>query len=281
MSKALTRNVALFGGMIAAGFMCARAFPPLMSIRGDHGPTVMTSQRPVVAGLVLLACLLGATLLACVVGRLVNAAVGLFVLGAGVFALDDRLAGVRELVFANPDRSAIYCMATEAIVLGLTALVMVKLVFMVTGGFHDVEPQADGTKPHWLTNESAIKSAAAAILVLPAIWLIAQTPLKGQAIAAVFIGATLAGLIGRLVAPHVQPVLVFVAPMLFGAVGYVAAGMMSKPPLDQAYISGTLSVFASVMPLDYLAGSLMGVSFGLGWAKSFLHHEESPAAAKA
>jgi hypothetical protein len=45
-------------------------------------------------------------------------------------------------------------------------------------------------------------------------------------------------------------------------------------PLDEAYISGSLTALARPMPLDYLAGSLLGVSFGLGWAKSFLHHEQ-------
>jgi hypothetical protein len=52
-------------------------------------------------------------------------------------------------------------------------------------------------------------------------------------------------------------------------------------PLDDAYIAGALGALARPMPLDYLAGALLGVSFGLGWAKSFLHHEAVPAAASA
>ena len=28
------------------------------------------------------------------------------------------------------------------------------------------------------------------------------------------------------------------------------------------------------MPVDYLTGSFLGVSVGLGWARSFMHHEE-------
>jgi hypothetical protein len=28
------------------------------------------------------------------------------------------------------------------------------------------------------------------------------------------------------------------------------------------------------MPVDYATGSLMGVAVGLGWARSFLHHED-------
>lgn len=281
MAKALTRNIALFGGMIVAGLICARAMPTFQSLRGDHGPTILSAEHPAKAAIATLVVLAIATIIACIVGRVVNIAVGLFVLGAGVFALDGRLAGIRELAFAHPQKATLYGLAGETIALALVTLGFVAVVFRVTRGFHDIEPQVDGTRPHWLTSESAFKSAAAAILVLPAVWLIAQTPLKGQAIAAVFIGATLSGLIGRLLAPHVQPLLLYVSPMIFGAVGYVIAAALTRLPLDEAYINSSLSAFARVMPMDYLAGSLLGVSFGLGWAKSFLHHEDVPATAKA
>jgi hypothetical protein len=272
MSKVLTRNVALFGGMIVTGLICARATPFLSSMRGEHGPTILNAQLPIMAVLAV------TTALACVVGRVVNAAVGLFVLGAGVFVLDDRLAGIRELVYAQPNQSTLFIMAIETLILAVMGLVMVMIVFRVTGGFHDVEPDTHGHRPHWLTSNSALKSAAAGILVIPIVWLVAQSPLKGQTIAAVFVGAMLAGLVGRLLAPHVQPILVYVSPMIFGAVGHVVAGVLTRMPLDEAYISGALSALARPMPLDYLAGSLLGVSFGLGWAKSFLHHEQAHAA---
>lgn len=281
MAKALTRNIALFGGMIVVGLICTRALPTFQSIRGDHGPTILSSEHPTGAAIATIIVLAIATIIACIVGRVVNIAVGLFVLGAGAFALDDRLAGIRELAFAHPQKATLYGMAGETVLLALIALGLVALVFRVTGGFRDIEPDVDGTSPHWLTSEAAMKSAGAAILVLPAVWVIAQTPMKGQAIAAAFIGSMLAGLIGRLLAPHVQPMLLYVSPMIFGAIGYVIAATTTRLPLDEAYINGTLSVFARVMPLDYLAGSLLGVSFGLGWAKSFLHHEDVPTTAKA
>lgn len=281
MSKVLTRNIALFGGMILAGFVCAQAAPFLRGVHGGRGPTILSAERPAVAALAVVICLAIATAIACVVGRVVNAAVGLFVLGAGVFALDSRLDGLRELVFAHPEKSAIYGMALETVVLALILLGLVIIVFSITGGFHDVEPDVDGTRPDWLTSDAALKSAGMGILVLPAVWLIAQSPMKGQAIAAVFFGAMVAGLIGRLSAPHVQPLLVFVSPVVFGAIGYVIAAVMMRTPLDDAYVGGATSAFARIMPLDYVAGSLLGVSFGLGWAKSFLHHEEVAAPAKA
>ena len=281
MSKVLTRNIALFGGMILAGFVCVQAAPFLRSAHGGRGPTVLSAERPVVAAMAVLVCLAVATAIACVVGRVVNAAVGLFVLGAGVFALDSRLGGLREVVFAHPEKSAIFGMGLETLVFALIVMGLVIVVFSVTGGFHDVEPEVDGTRPDWLTSDAAMKSAGMGLLVLPAVWLIAQSPMKGQAIAAVFFGSMVAGLVGRLSAPHVQPILVFVSPLVFGAIGHAIAAATMRAPLDDAYVAGATSAFARIMPLDYVAGSLLGVSFGLGWAKSFLHHEEVAAPAKA
>jgi hypothetical protein len=274
MSSALIRNVALFGGMFLAGLICAQAAPFMSSTRGEAGPTIIAAASPVKAALAFVIIALVATALACLVGRIANAAIGLFILGAGVFVLDGRLAGIRALAYAQPDRSTLFLLTIETIVLAAFALGLVLIVFRATGGFRDVEPDEHGVRPHWLRSDAAWRSAACGILALPAVWLIAQSPMKGQAIAAVVVGGTIAGLVARLIAPHVQPILIFASPLIFGAIGHVIAAFTTRGPLDEAYISGGLSVFARVMPLDYLAGSLLGVSMGLGWAKSFLHHEE-------
>jgi hypothetical protein len=110
--------------------------------------------------------------------------------------------------------------------------------------------------------------------MLPIVWLIAQSPMKGQMIGATFFGGMAAGLIGRLISPHVQPILLFASPVAFGALGHVLAMLLLNMPLDDAWVAGELPRLSRPMPLDYVAGSLMGVSVGVGWARSFLHHEE-------
>ena len=126
--------------------------------------------------------------------------------------------------------------------------------------------------PWW--KRHGLPGAACGILVLPGVWLIARSPLQGQTLIAVVLGAMAAGLVGRLVSPHVQPVLLFATPCFFGAAGtLIAARAILGPPSD-AYVNGTLPTLILPMPIDYAAGSLMGVSMGLGWAKGFLHHEE-------
>ncbi len=42
-----------------------------------------------------------------------------------------------------------------------------------------------------------------------------------------------------------------------------------------AFVAGTLPAMSLPMPIDYAAGSLMGVAMGIGWAKGFLHHDDA------
>jgi hypothetical protein len=75
--------------------------------------------------------------------------------------------------------------------------------------------------------------------------------------------------------------LLFVSPIVFGAIGHAIGMMLVKQPLDVAFVEQSLSAMSLPMPVDYAAGSLMGVAVGLGWARSFLHHEEPTGAVAA
>ena len=81
-------------------------------------------------------------------------------------------------------------------------------------------------------------------------------------------------LVGRLVRPHVQPILLFASPLVFGAVAHLAGAALLREPLDGAFVAGTLWPTNLPQPVHSMAGSLMGVSVGLGWARSFLHEDE-------
>ena len=57
------------------------------------GPLMLQSQSPALAILAVLVCMFFAAAIAGIVGRMVNSAVGVFVLGAGVFVLGSRMSG--------------------------------------------------------------------------------------------------------------------------------------------------------------------------------------------
>ena len=267
------RYVVVFGGVLVAAWICYQASRFAVSPHGSIGPTMFQAQSPVVATLAMVICLAVAGAIAAVVGRLVNTTVGLFVLGAGLWALRLRLGTVEDLAFAD---GSLVLAAVETIFWALLVLGVVIALFEISGPLPDIiPPEHDVESPVNPWDELGLKGSAAGILVLPAVWLFARSDLRGQTLAAVVLGAMAAGLVGRMISPHAQPRLLFAAPLLFGAVGQLVAAMMVKVPLVDAFVAQSIPAIGRPMPIDYAAGSLMGVSMGLGWAKSFLHPGEA------
>jgi hypothetical protein len=271
MAESIRRNAALLIGLLIVGFVCGQAAGYMASPRGANGPTILQAESPAVALLAVVAVLLVATVVAIVVARLINTAVGLFVLGAGVFVLAHRVSTVEEIIQGGGSLAALIA---ELLLWSVMLLGMVVIVFRFGGKLPDVHPREDGRTPHPIGSRAALIGAAAGILVLPVVWLVAQSPMKGQVLAAVFFGGMAVGWAGRLLAPNVQPVLLFVAPCVFGAIGYAVGIAMLDAPLREAFAAGTVPAFLLPMPVDYAAGSLMGVAVGLGCAKSFLQEED-------
>lgn len=277
MKQAIVRNSALIGGLGLSAAACVLAVPYLTSPRGAVGPTVLQAQSPLAAILAVVVCVSLATIVAGIVARIINPVVGMFVLGAGIFVLAGRLETIAEIAFAGTSgdsRVRLALLALETCLWSIVALGATIIVFRIGGPLQDVREHAEGRKPHPLISADAFKSAAAGVLIIAAVLLIAQSPMKGQMIGATFLGGMLAGLIGRLISPNVQPVLIFASPILFGAIGHTIGMAMLKQPLDVAYVMDKLPLLSRPMPIDYAAGSLMGVAMGVGWARSFLHHEE-------
>ncbi len=270
MIDAIRRNTAMIVGAAACGMVFTLAAPTMRMATGAPGPSVLHAQSPTTALLAVLSCLAVAVVIACIVGRVVNTTVGLFVLGAGVYLLANRSGTFADLIFSGATVRGLF------VDFGLWTLLILGstlIIFQIAGPLRDVEPDVNDRHPHWLLSKEAAVSAGAGALVLPVVWAIAQTPMKGQALAAVILGAMAAGLAGRLLSPHVQPKLLFVTVCIFGAIGHGLA-MVTQSDVHREFIAGTVNPLSLPMPVDYAAGSLLGVAMGLGWAKSFLHHEE-------
>ncbi len=260
-------------GLTAVVFWFAQ--PALLSPRGAIGPTVLLSERPMVAIGALAVCFAMASVVAIVLGKLVNAVTGLFVLGWGLAVLTMRCATMVEVAF-TPDKPA-GMIVVESLLWGAVVLGLVVVVLRVVGIPGDFEANPDNPGSHKLLSMESLKAAAAGLIIIPAIWIVAQSEMKGQAFGAAVAGGIAAGLVGRLVSPYGSPVLLYVSLCVFGAVGHVIGLASTAKPLADAFVMDAVSPFLLVSPLDLAAGSLLGVSVGLGWAKSFLHHQ--PAAA--
>lgn len=272
--ESIQRHAVVGIGIIFCGLLGALAAHWLVLPTGAASPGVLEAESPIVAAGLVIVCLAIATVIAAGVGKLTNAAVGMFTLGAGVFVLARRGGTVVELAFAASGGGGLWLLAIETLLWAGLILLAAIAVFKVAGPLRDIEPDVRGRVPDPFRSREAWMCASMGVLVLPVVWLIAQSPEKGQAVAAVFLGSLVTGLAGRLVSPHVQPILLFAMPCVFGAIGHVIGAMLLRESVDAAMISRSLPNLSIPMPLDYAAGSLTGIAIGLGWARSMLHHEE-------
>jgi hypothetical protein len=266
------RYAVVFFGMLLAAAICYQAARFAVSPRGTIGPTMFQAQSPVSATFAMVLFFGVATALAAYVGRLVNTAVGLFVLGAGLWALRLRLGTIEDLAFAN---GSLGLVAVETFFWGLLVLGATLVMFRFAGPLSDIAAEEHQEAPTKLWDNRSLRGLAAGVLVIPAVWLFARSDLKGQTLVAVVLGGMAVGLVGRLLAPHAQPRLLFGVTCLFGALGQLVGMMMVRGTLSDAFVAQTIPKICLPMPIDYAAGSLMGVAMGLGWAKSFLHQEEA------
>lgn len=275
MIKAAARNATILAGWVAAGFLCLEAAGYLTSARGAIGPTVLQAESPALAVIAIVVCTALAMLVAAGVGRLTNTVVGLFVLGGGLYALTHRMATFEELARSG---GSMVLVAVETLLWAVLLFGAVLAVFRLSGPLKDLEPvKGGGSPPHPLFSAEAWKMAMAGLIVLPVVWVWSQTPLKGQVATGVVVGGFLAGMAGRMWIPTVQPVLIFVSPVVAGAIGHVVGVVLLKAPIGEAFISDTVPPLCLPMPIDYAAGTLLGVALGLGQAKSFMQGEESEA----
>lgn len=270
MIRAILQNGTLIAAMAIGAVVCGLTATMMQSDRGALGPLVLAANS-LPAGLLGGAiAMITATAVGVLVGRVSNCVVGMFALGGALFGLSWRLETVREMVFVSSLGQA----SIETALWAVLMLAATWTVFRLAGPMQDVEPTEAGDRPGWMRGTPALKMALAGLIMLPAVWIVARTGVKGQVIGAVFVGGTAAGLVGRLVSPHVQPIALFATPLLFGAIGHLVGRFMLDTDLVTAAFRHELSPLNLPMPADYAAGTAMGVAFGLGWAKSFLHHED-------
>ena len=258
-------------GMLLSGGACAGvAIRFIASPRGAVGPTMLQAESPVAATVAMVACFGAATAIAMVVSRLITAGVGLFILGSGLGMVALRSATIEEIAFGG---GSLELLAGETAIWAVLILAASIAVFAVAG------PSPEGGEWHfgrlkaWRSRPTLVH-VASGLVVVPVVWLIARAPMQGQVLMAVFVGGMGVGLAARLLAPQAPPVVAFAAPCVFGAIAQLIGAVTTGNPLDDALVRGSISAWCLPMPIDYAAGSLMGVAMGAGWAQSFLHEDE-------
>jgi len=260
------RRIAVLAIAIALGAIAFRATVPFMqSARGVAGPLISDAERPVLAIVAILLAFAVTSAVAALVARLVNAVVGVFVLGTGVSYLAMRAGNSADFCFGG---SSVTAAGIELI--GWTLLVIggLHLVFKVGGPLLDLPPthedQIDSP-----TGSAARNSWFACVAGLAAAWIAAVTATKGQALGAACLAGFATGCVGRIIAPRTRPVYLAAAPVAAFAVVFLFLGLSGAGDLGTRFVDGTLPRLLRLMPVDIAAGALCGTSLGFGFMRSF------------
>jgi hypothetical protein len=256
--------------IVVAVAVCALCFALVVnfwtSARGVVGPILADAERPILAAGATVVALALSTAVAIGVGRILNAVVGLFVLGCGVGILAMRTGAARDFAFGG---SSLLATAIELFAWTAAIAAASHAVFRFSGRLPDMPEtgEDDIDSPH---GAAARKAWVAAIAGLALLWLFAATPEKGQAIAAAVFGGIATGAFGRVLAPRTTPVYLAAALPAVCAINALGLAFLAKGELAGAFVDGSLPRFLRVMPVDLAAGSLVGVSLGFGMARSFV-----------
>lgn len=237
----------------------------LDSQRGGFGPTIHLSNTPILAALAVLLVIAVATALGTVVAKATTSASGMFIVGFALFVLAMRLQGVSEFVFSQ---GSVGSLVLESVGLSILVLAASMLIFQVGGHLRDVPFNKHGSFDATFSLEGIGRAILVSLAILPVVWIIAVAPSKGQAIGAAFAGGIAVGSCSRYFAPSLQPVVVYAAPTAVASIGYVIAHMFGVGVSDVAFTQQTISPLLTPMPIDYAAGSIMGISIGLSWVVS-------------
>ena len=264
--------------LIAAFTMTALAVclavPFMANAQGGFGPTVFTAQDPGPA----VAALVGVVVVACLVMLSARSFLGpiraMGAVGAGLGWGALQLDTMRlTLLEGSPSPGVVDGIAWTAIVLMLS-----WMLFALKGGEPTVEPDEDGLRPDPMSSQEAVRAAAiGAVAGLLAAWLIARSDLRQQTVIAAVVGGFVCGLVGRLAAPHCQPVLLPPAIVLGGTLAAWLAWFTVPSGLSSAMAAGAIPNLLFPLPMDWAVGGLLGVPMGFAAAHGFLHHDDDAA----
>lgn len=232
---------------------------------GGTDATALLCASPVLGVFVTLAAIALAWGCGFAVARLLNFKWGLLCAGLVVAWAAWQSGRAEPIIRRVQSTSSLWTLAIEAAIYGVLGVIMAR---SITG--------ASDPRLARLGNDDGVRRDSAAALLTGILaggitaFAVARSSMVGQTFAA----ATAAGVLGTLVGRVVGHRAVVWASVAAGAVlsvaGPVIAAMMHGAELTSVMLRGDLFPLARVMPLDWLAGTLIGTAVGVSWAGSMV-----------
>lgn len=182
-----------------------------------------------------------------------------------------RTGTVDQIIRANDSGAVLWRLAAEGAIFGAVAVALSFALQVVERLEREDSPVNAGASAPGRWRASAAPVAAGVLAGAVAAWFVAQTPLKGQTIAAAIISSVFGAAAARLVDVR-APLATLAVPVAVLAVLGPLSGVVvgASPTVLVAGRNGTLFPLANILPLDWIAGGMLGIPLGVAWASSLI-----------
>lgn len=239
------------------GFVGVWQADGLFSARGTLGPSVLQSNSPASALLAMVIMIAFGSLIGGFVAKVSTTTTGMFVFGFAICAMAMRLAGATEFITNDGNYSMLLF---EAVLVSVLVLLGTIGVFAIGGPISSLQTdETNASKPTQFG-----KTILISLVVLPILWLVANSPLKGQVLGASALSGIAVGFLYRQFLRNSQPIALFALPIAIVGFGYLIGTTMGASDiasLNQQSISRLLLI----MPIEFAGGFIVGLAIVLGW----------------
>ncbi len=108
-------------------------------------------------------------------------------------------------------------------------------------------------------------------------WAVARSNAPGQGLASGVVAALLGTLVGRVIDADATDRAFFVSAALLAVASPLLAAQGGGGGIIEQVYSGAIFPTARVMPIDWIAGALLGIPLGSAWASSMIEKRTHPA----
>lgn len=263
MPAAITRWIIYFFALLIAGPLAGKLILLARAVDGGPGSPLVCAS-PVMG---LLAAV-GAVGIALLVGLASVRFIALpFAMTAAGYILAWaawRSATVDQLIRTAGSGAPLSKLAVEGLILGLAGIVAAFALFRLAP-----RPAEGRPEPIKFDQNTLVCILVGTVAGGVAAWLIAVTPLKGQAVFAGLAGGIFAAAACRLVHYDTPFPVMFVPVAILAVIGPLTGVFFSGSVVGASY-RGELFALAHISPLDWIAGGMLGIPIGVSWAGSMI-----------